>query len=79
MIDLSLKLLNEANRGPVLEVDTNRLFDTNVVVVDKVDLDTVGCAFILGIQIHDRVEVLNGRKISNEILENPFIICKGQI
>jgi len=56
-------------------VGNESLFDCNIVVVDKIDLDTVGCAFILGIRQKDMVKVLNGRTISKEILENPFVIC----
>jgi len=45
------------------------------VLVGKIDLDTVGTAFLLGVARADKVEVLRGGAASFEDLGNAEVIC----
>jgi len=48
---------------------------TKRVFVGKIDLDTIGCAFLLGISREDAVEVLRSAQATPEDLADPNVIC----
>jgi len=45
------------------------------VQVGKIDLDTCGAAYLLGVSREDKIEVLRGGQASEEDLANPNVLC----